>query len=448
MTRTATTLGCAAAAALTLAACDPRVFDDLTDDMWVDASGTPGDIPSKEYPFALAYAARPDGAGTRVLVAGNLPGALGRVTFDASGKSNALGRRVTDIFQVATTSAIDPRRPFVGSRTLVRGDGVAALGLPDEEAMTGTATGAILVVHPDTFEIVRGIVPVPGVEALGAAVAFGETDVDDAATTDGTLDLAATATTQVVLFPDVARTAAALDPVRCAIGAEVARSVLVVDLDGDGVDEIVVARGALAPDLASPAGEIVAFDGSLVQAADGAMCFDPAATPARAPKVGPLAATDGAPDLGSQLVAGDFDGDGAIDLAASSPLTDRVVVFLDAAGSASEVTVDQAGVAALDAGDLDGDGTDELIVGAPDAAVDGVAGAGLVRVLRLASDGQSFDEINTLHDIDPEKDQAFGRDVQVAPFGSGGQAALAVAANGELFTYFRVAADLPDVRGN
>ena len=126
----------------------------------------------------------------------------------------------------------------------------------------------------------------------------------------------------------------------------------------------------------------------------------------------------GVHSFGAALAAGDFDGDGADDLAAGAPghavvtsagaqrAAGRVWVYPGAAGTgisaARRAVFDQqtAGVvgsaeagdqfgAALAAGDFDGNGRDDLAVGVPAEDVDGVADAGAVHVLRGRAGGLS-----------------------------------------------------------
>ncbi|HVF06472.1 MAG TPA: hypothetical protein VNA20_16645 [Frankiaceae bacterium] len=124
----------------------------------------------------------------------------------------------------------------------------------------------------------------------------------------------------------------------------------------------------------------------------------------------------GVHSFGAALAAGDFDGDGADDLAAGAPghgvvtsgvmrpAAGRVFVYPGAAGTGISATRhaafdqqspgvnggaepgDQFG-AALAAGDFDGNGRDDLAVGVPTEDVNGVTDAGAVHVLRGSASG-------------------------------------------------------------
>lgn len=78
-----------------------------------------------------------------------------------------------------------------------------------------------------------------------------------------------------------------------------------------------------------------------------------------------------------------------------------------------------------------------IVAGFPEATVDGtVAGQVVVFPLSLTA-GISATPALTLHDAEPENNQAFGRSVAVTPFN--GRPVIAVAAKNEVFLYFRTA---------
>ncbi len=121
-----------------------------------------------------------------------------------------------------------------------------------------------------------------------------------------------------------------------------------------------------------------------------------------------LAGTSPEEHFGYSTVAGDFDGDGTLELAVGAPgaanaaggvhagavyvfETDTIVGLKDTTGAATEAAAVAVLVitgapdhsrfgATLASADLDGDGADELVVGAPDADWDGAIAAGTVYV--------------------------------------------------------------------
>nr|MDQ3341923.1 hypothetical protein [Myxococcota bacterium] len=76
-----------------------------------------------------------------------------------------------------------------------------------------------------------------------------------------------------------------------------------------------------------------------------------------------------------------------------------------------------------------------VVAGYPDAIVDGNTGAGQVQVLEVDTATGIGNSVMTLHDAQPEGNQKFGRSVAVMPFD--GKPLIVVAADNEVFTYFR-----------
>lgn len=150
---------------------------------------------------------------------------------------------------------------------------------------------------------------------------------------------------------------------------------------------------------------------------------------------------DPGPGFGQVLAIGDFDGDGAPDVAiASSAGAGRSETIQILAGSSMPTEGSCAGAwppaitlgcpsvaaaegidcvefgAALTAGDVNADGIDDLIVGAPGAEVDGVGGAGAVFVfagdLVMANVGR---DVAALRHSRPETGAGLGRSVAAVP---------------------------------
>lgn len=108
------------------------------------------------------------------------------------------------------------------------------------------------------------------------------------------------------------------------------------------------------------------------------------------------------PEIAGEVVRGDFDNDGELEVVVSSPEDDcskgRVYVVEPSTGSVIHWTRDTSGVLgtatcgdlfgmALAVGDFDGDTYDDLAVGAPGADDSGVTDAGAVHVLYGSSSG-------------------------------------------------------------
>jgi hypothetical protein len=82
------------------------------------------------------------------------------------------------------------------------------------------------------------------------------------------------------------------------------------------------------------------------------------------------------------------------------------------------------------------DGGQYVVAGFPGETVDGQT-AGVVRVFKFdTTSGLSDTPVATLHDAQPDNNQLFGRGVAVMPFN--GKQVIAVAADNEIFVYFRV----------
>ncbi len=134
------------------------------------------------------------------------------------------------------------------------------------------------------------------------------------------------------------------------------------DLDGDGLDDLVV--GAPGDDSAgADAGAVYIYAGAASE-------YLETASPT-------VLLGDAGHGLGRALAVGDVDGDGLLDVAAAGSGCECVMVFTGASGFADSTTLTgTAGEgygAALAVGDLDGDGFAEVVVGAPGAG--GTAGA-------------------------------------------------------------------------
>jgi hypothetical protein len=169
-----------------------------------------------------------------------------------------------------------------------------------------------------------------------------------------------------------------------AIVSGVGAAVALADLDGDGLDDVVVSAPA--------AGQVSVFLAPL----------DPSSGGLDATFYGPAG-------FGSALArVRDFDGDGVDDLAIGSPDEDgaagAVYVFRGGSGLAPSVLTgdawlrlggeaagDDAGEALAGGADVDGDGLGDLLVGAPDAGGKDEGAAYLVRGGTLPSDLASAD---------------------------------------------------------
>jgi len=158
------------------------------------------------------------------------------------------------------------------------------------------------------------------------------------------------------------------------------------DVDGDGIDDVIVGARLASPNGLSFAGSVLVFSG-----ATGAQLF----------RFDGLSAGD---QLGWSVAgAGDVDGDGVPDLVVGAPCSDpngrtdsgSAFVFSGATGTQIHrwdglAAVDRFGSSVSGAGDVDGDGFADLIVGAPEADPNGLSQGGSAFLFSGATGTQIF----------------------------------------------------------
>ncbi|MEO1494143.1 MAG: FG-GAP-like repeat-containing protein [Pseudomonadota bacterium] len=214
------------------------------------------------------------------------------------------------------------------------------------------------------------------------------------------------------------------------------------DFDQDGFEDAIVGiSGGRRADLPERPGLAAYFRGS-----DDGLTYDRLIT--KGLRAGGLPGV-----FGHAIIAGDFDGDGAPDLAIGSPgdptgdiIPGAVFAYRNTGRTPEEggqfvppvglelipfdaQDMDNVGWA-LAAGDLDGDGAEELIIGAPGRTVDGVDDAGEIYIYgaqggQIAVPRQRI----TLSDFDqPITASRFGQAIEVADFDADGLLDLAIGA--------------------
>lgn len=419
-------------------ACDWRAFDDLADTTWVDSAGAPSGTNTKTYAVGVAAAGGVTD-GVTILALGDENASVGLMAYDSSGGLNTDGARVqADLGAVSAINVGATPAPFAAAPD---DSGTFLVGMPDHESTEGVVNGQVVLANAGggALDVGKPLTDARTTE-LGRAVAYGFSAGDSGA------DVFAVGIKQLVLFQDP--TGVLMTHI-CTIARERAYGVHAVDLvTGDGSDELLLMGGDLTLLSGAPPEVNIVSAQTVIDASAAAMdnqlepCFDDGRMP-----IATLTPPNGESDFGLAMTSGDFNGNGTMDVAIAAPASNAVYVWLDldptgAIGAPVQVTTPPGSAAfgtSLSAGDVDLDGNDELLVGDPHAAVDGVENAGQAHLFTFAGGG--FGTPWTIHDVDPEGDQEFGRSVVIAPFRRNNALAggvLSVAAQDEVFTYFRV----------
>lgn len=380
-----TTMMLVLAASTTLGACKWTEFDDLETDTWVDSTTKP-DVKSDDYGVAIARGNRAGSDGGRLVVIGAGEPTYSELAYSAKGDSS-----------FPATS--------VNLKTLY--------GIPNVSAQP------VLIADPTSDDISLAVATDNGIALLTGA--------------QGTLKL-------YQIFNQSAPTAATyvLAPTR-------ARALPLIAV-GDSVFGAVLPSLENAPqpackllDGASPA-QIRALGVARTAATDDVIVWDASGKLNKYPGTvfnGCAAATAAIgsvdtgfqPDAGAQLLALD---DTHVVAAGHHGDTGFVRVF-DVATMA--VVGDAAMVSGLRTAALLSAGSARYVaVGVPTALVDGKA-TGEVQLFTAATTGVGTVPVANLHDAQPETNESFGRGVAAMPYN--GKQVLAVAADNEVFVYFR-----------
>lgn len=392
-----------------IASCDHRVFNDLEDQVWVNANSAPSDSPSAGYGVGLVNAGGDD---LQYVVASESPPALFLVKFDENGSRNEL---VTSNVQDVLTNADRFPTPAIMAvdATGFGSAGNVAVGV----GAINDGTPSLYMLRGDTGEA-QPTIALEG-SAAPSGIAFGDTDAS------ADIDLFAAAGEDINL---VANYKSSTTAVACNVGGATG-DVLIADVAATPGGEVLISVG----------GEILVTTGTTLATAavDVAQtdCFG--VTPA----VATIAAPGGEASFGKLLRQGDFDGNGVLDLVIGAPAENAVYVFLDwsvATPSTGTLIAAPSGATsfgtAIVVGDFGGDGRDDLVISDPGRDVGANPSAGSVYIYTGEAAGTFADPV-TLHDATPQDDQVFGQSLTVTEAFGGPR--LVVGAKDEVFTYFR-----------
>jgi hypothetical protein len=412
-----------------LGACNWAAFDDLSDTTWVDTAGSPDGFDSRLFGEGVAAGGVPSASGGSFAIVGRSNDIVASFSYDAAG---ALTARGTDVRDLLGNAGPLPQWPAFAGDPYSQNVALAAInGAPPGTDIsigvwnaTSLAPAGNFPLDPDGDQEAKVVID----------LAFGKTGSGDPAATDIVLARG----DELVVISDYEGTETI---VSCQHSNRFAFSIVAGDFEPDTAgDEVIVAVGNESREDAPS--QLIVLDAAIIDQTfvDGAVsqCSDALVGTSYLLNIDPPAQE---PDFGSAMVTGDFNGDGALDLAVASPATNTVYVYtaLDIAGATAGIpgviAAVSGGVAfgtTLAAGDIDGDGADELAIGDPRGFAEGAQFGGYVA---LYPGGDTFGTPLVLHDAEPEADQFFGQSLAIVPFGASDHI-LVVGADGEVFTYF------------
>ena len=382
--------------ALALGACKWTEFDDLSDSTWVVASGKP-DVKSSDYGVAIARGDRAIATGGTLAVIGAGVPSYSELAFSAAGGSSVPSNNVA--LPDKGVTSFDPQPPFL-----------LAHPTSSEVALitNGDASSIVVAAGEHTVNVKQMFVP-SGVTPSPTAATYLQPPKKTPADTQ---------------LPPVQPLVGAGDFVLGEIGSPVASCKLVDGATAIGVRALGVLRTVGGSDdvLAWGAnGKLYHYPGSVffgcaTQVAIGAS-YDTKFVPGVGSQILPIDATRVLLQGHADPKTGDAGLLQVVDATTLTPIGNPV----SAAGlrTAAVLAVDSQLYA---------------VAGFPTAVVDGTI-AGQVNVYRITATGLDTTPVATLHDAQPEASQSFGRSVAALPFN--GKQVIAVAANNEIFVYFR-----------
>ncbi len=430
-------------AALAASSCDWREFDEVLSKAPVLSLGAPEGFGARDVGKVILPLAVPpsriETVSARFLIAGTETPSLGIVELDKAGRARTTVATKVEIMDLAGEAKASVKS------AVQLADGRIVLGTPSYSANPQQVTrGRVYYLsltegaNGTLFRITRG-----GEVGERIFVGLGVTagrfsgaaeDVAVASQTDVVLYEGGNEAVQIVANPacDLAIDPNALEKYRF-------RALVAGQLIEGGAEELAVA----VPREAGGTGRVVI----LSRGGAGLDCPVILESPAKLPR------------FGTSLVAGDFTGDGKLDLLVGAPPL-RAYVFPGpfAPGKPALPSLELRHPTVPDSGatgdfgyrvlglDVDGVAGPEILISAPEAAVGSDTGVG--RVYAFRRDGGAF--LTEIGDNSPESEASFGyalAGLRFAPKGCGAErSVLVVGAIKEVFTFFRVPGGPPDPR--
>lgn len=380
-------------------------FDDLASETWVHTTEKPN-TSSADFGVALARGARSSASGGTVVAFGTSDPQYFELNFAANGDAQVAA---VVLSQVASVTSLN--QPVV---------------------LEDPATDEIAIIAPNTT---GGVSVMHGAGGLSGHTVQGVTQVDAAAYVTVVPPMGRMIASPLVAAGGVvygsyySDNAMGLGPSMCALQ----------DAGGNPIQ----IRGLAAARISSTTVDDVIVWGTINTGSQGKLLiypnsiFDGCATPVSATAE---LATPFAPSIGSELIMVDAT---HVLLVGRKEITqtDAFLALYDVSGNAGTPQAPTAVGAAVTmlglrtATILDLGTQKYVLAGYPNEVIDGVkAGRVLAFPLSLTT-GLGDVPAMVLHDAQPEDDQAFGRDVAVTSYN--GKPVIAVAADNEVFTYFR-----------
>jgi hypothetical protein len=383
-------------AASSLLACKWTEFDDLANETWVSSTKKPN-VSSTSYGVAIQR-----GGDGRLVVIGAGPTTYSELVHDANGDST-LGPTTLDLNAMYGIANLDPQPILLADPS---SDDIALIanGGSSIAVLTG-AQGALelhsVLIQPSTVDAATYMQAPPR--------ATGEPQPIQPLVASGDVVLGTFYTNP----PDPQPTCM-LNDASAGMGVSIGEIRALGAVPGSASDDV-LAWGA--------SGTLYKYPGTV---------FNGCPTPAKA-----ITSVDTGfmPGRGSQILTLDathvvLQGHHETDDASFLQVYDVGAGALVPVGT-SPVTLPKLRTAAI----FDANGTQYVVAGYPTAVV-GTATAGAVQIFRITPAGIDAQSATLLSDAQPVNNQSFGRAIAVMPFQ--GKQVIAVAADNEIFVYFRV----------
>jgi hypothetical protein len=422
-----------AALVSSIGACKWTEFDDLEKETWVSTTGKPNSD-STDYGVAIQRGLKSSPSGGKLVALGATQSQYTQIEYAANGDSD-VGDNVIKLLTRFNVGVLEPQPVLIADPA------------SDDVALIANAGGQSLAVLTGTNDLIQHIVQGPE-KADAAAYILAPSRLDMAVTHPSQPIIAAGDSVYGTFY-----TNAPNSPPKCQLLDDTAPTPVPVTIRAVGgasitnttTDDLVVWGSVGA---GSPVGKLLLYPGGVFNGQDPV-------GPCVGGTSGPLALsmsvdTGFVPGRGSQIIM--IDKKYALLVGQKDGSEDSLIALFDLTTMSGPnrvptkigqtiVTPGLRSAALLD------NGTSKFVAaGYPTTAVDGVKSAGVVSVFRLdLTTGLDLTPAMTLHDASPEDAQLFGRSVAVTPFN--GKQVLAVAADNEVFLYFRLQTDQATLYG-